>query len=243
MTILEDFRRDEQRVLDRLVDGELGTDERRALLAALDDEPGAWRRCALTFLEAQSWRWQLSRMAAEPLVVHAKADAARLAPAKNSRLLWGLGFAIAASLLVAFGLGTQFSSTSMLPEVALTVPEVASVKANPSLESPLAAESTEAYADVDDNEPVWETLTLAQSDGSNADDKIQLRVVSGIDDDAESILNSRSEAPLRLLRQLEQAGWTVERQQRLVPVELSDGRRVIVPVEEVDVRYPQVVQF
>ena len=76
MTILDEFRRDEQRVLDRLVDGELGADERRALLASLDDEPGAWRRCALACLEAQSWRWQLSRLAAEPLVCKTSVDAA-----------------------------------------------------------------------------------------------------------------------------------------------------------------------
>ncbi len=46
MTILDDFRNDECRVLDRLVDGELSQPDRRELLAALDDEPGAWRRCA-----------------------------------------------------------------------------------------------------------------------------------------------------------------------------------------------------
>ena len=39
---------------DRLVDGELSAEEYRTLLAALDDEPGGWRRCALAFLEAQS---------------------------------------------------------------------------------------------------------------------------------------------------------------------------------------------
>jgi hypothetical protein len=53
-------------VLDRLVDGELGPSQRRELLAALDDEPGAWRRCALAFLEAQSWRRGCRQLAAEP---------------------------------------------------------------------------------------------------------------------------------------------------------------------------------
>ena len=67
MTILDEFRRDDARVLDRLVDGELSQAERRALLAALDDEPGGWRRCALAFLEAQSWRWQLAKLSTEPL--------------------------------------------------------------------------------------------------------------------------------------------------------------------------------
>ncbi len=73
MTILDEFHHDDRRVLDRLVDGELGVDERRELLAALDDEPGGWRRCALAFLEAQAWRWQLGRMAGEPLVAQVSA--------------------------------------------------------------------------------------------------------------------------------------------------------------------------
>jgi hypothetical protein len=45
-----------QTELDRLVDGDLTPRERRQLLAALADEPGGWQRCALAFLEAQSWR-------------------------------------------------------------------------------------------------------------------------------------------------------------------------------------------
>jgi hypothetical protein len=37
----------EDRLLDRLVDGELGEVERRELLLRLESEPGGWRRCAL----------------------------------------------------------------------------------------------------------------------------------------------------------------------------------------------------
>ena len=41
-------------MFDRLVDGELSPGERRQLLASLDNQPDGWRRCALSFLEAQS---------------------------------------------------------------------------------------------------------------------------------------------------------------------------------------------
>ena len=44
-------------------------------------------------------------------------------------------------------------------------------------------------------------------------------------------------------RELEEAGWKVKRERRLVPVELSDGRRMIVPIEEVDLLVPEVAQF
>jgi hypothetical protein len=43
-------------LLDRLVDGELGEADRRALLVALDRELDGWKRCALAFLEAQAWQ-------------------------------------------------------------------------------------------------------------------------------------------------------------------------------------------
>jgi hypothetical protein len=55
-----------QHDLDRLVDGDLGADERRNLVAALATEPDGWQRCALVFLEAQSWRQACRQMVAEP---------------------------------------------------------------------------------------------------------------------------------------------------------------------------------
>ena len=74
MNIREQFRSRPQQVLDRLVDGELGVEDRRALLASLDDEPGAWRQCALAFLESQTFGWQLSQVATEPLLVQHASD-------------------------------------------------------------------------------------------------------------------------------------------------------------------------
>jgi hypothetical protein len=120
MTIVEDFRNDHQRVLDRLVDGELGQAERRDLLAALDDEPGGWRSCALAFLEAQTWRWQLSRLAAEQSLRKAESVVASAGEQQHSRSArtggwWSVCLAVAACLLVAFGLGTRFPTTGGSP--------------------------------------------------------------------------------------------------------------------------------
>jgi hypothetical protein len=52
-------------LFDRLVDGELSGAERRALLESLDARPQAWRRCALAFLEAQTWRKEFRELADE----------------------------------------------------------------------------------------------------------------------------------------------------------------------------------
>jgi anti-sigma factor RsiW len=53
------------RLIDRLVDGELPEIERRELLLRLETVPDGWRRCALAFLEAQSWREALASAACE----------------------------------------------------------------------------------------------------------------------------------------------------------------------------------
>lgn len=43
----------EQRLIDRLVDGELSDSERRRFLQGLDDDPAQWRQVALGFIESQ----------------------------------------------------------------------------------------------------------------------------------------------------------------------------------------------
>jgi hypothetical protein len=103
MTIREPLK-NEDRWIDRLVDGELSSDERRALLASLAAEPegGGWRRCALAFLEAQAWREALAPVATNaaptPVTTPTPPKAHRLAVARTAA-------ALAASVLVAFSLG------------------------------------------------------------------------------------------------------------------------------------------
>jgi anti-sigma factor RsiW len=94
----------DERLIDRLVDGELPELERRELLRRLDSEPNGWRRCALAFLEAQNWRAALA-----PLDAPAAAQPAPLPPEprrrprswRSVRRLTGL----AAALAMAFALG------------------------------------------------------------------------------------------------------------------------------------------
>jgi hypothetical protein len=256
MTIVDELRNDESRVLDRLVDGELSQADRRELLAALDDEPGAWRRTALAFLEAQSWRWQLSRMAAEPLLAQA-ASRANVGTNKTIRRIprgtfWSACLAVAASLFVAFGLGTRFPTTSDPTQLAGTAANIASATpaaaVPPIVEAPEAAgpgessEAVEAPAD----EPPWETLTLALGDdsgGSNSQNKFQVRARDAADDDPDWLAAGESNLTPAMVEQLEQEGWKVTRERHLLPISLSDGRRMVVPVEQVDLRPPETANF
>jgi hypothetical protein len=85
--------------MDLLIDGELSPEARRELLAHMDDSPDGWRRLALAFLEAQSWRESFAEAAREtPLpkpIAAIRPKPLRLAP-------W---MARAAVVLAAFALG------------------------------------------------------------------------------------------------------------------------------------------
>jgi hypothetical protein len=242
MTIVDEFRRDECRVLDRLVDGELSQSQRRELLAALDDEPGAWRRCALAFLEAQSWRWQLAQMAAEPIIA-GSAGGATIALNRNRPAFWGALLAVAASLLVAFGLGTRFSPRPQ-PQMA-AVGTRAKIAAAPQTKPNEAVKSAPATgAAPAASEPDWQTLILAD-DSSDPRGQIQVRARESAlgEADLTELLSGEGSTVPALIKRLEQEGWKVTRERLLLPVDLSDGRRMVVPVEQVDIRNPQVVNF
>ena len=98
-------------------------------------------------------------------------------------------------------------------------------------------------------DPVWEDLldddlhsvTLAITGGDDSD-SIELPVAVA-DEDAEQWLDDlENTVPAVLIERLRDAGFEVVRRQRLYPVELSDGRRLVVPVEQVDIRDPGAVE-
>lgn len=99
-------------LFDRLVDGELSADERRRLIASLDDRADGWRRCALSFLEAQSWGGAMRQMiaeSAEPVKQLAPAETTPTEASSRRHASWTSysWLAVAAGLLAAFSLGWQ----------------------------------------------------------------------------------------------------------------------------------------
>jgi hypothetical protein len=155
--------RDVGPLIDRLVDGELPESDRRALLDLLDAEPDGtgWRRCALAFLEAQSWREALKPVAERSAmpVAGAVPNASRRRPLPHSSL------AVAAGIVAAFGLG--WLSRGGFGDGPTTRP-VPLVRSNPAPREPLvkSAGTAETPADprdqpaVDPTEPVvraWES--------------------------------------------------------------------------------------
>ena len=75
-----------QREIDRLVGGELGNRECRELVARLELDPTAWRRCALAFLEERSLRRSLQTLVeAESSAPNSLDDTGRSSPRGRPR--------------------------------------------------------------------------------------------------------------------------------------------------------------
>lgn len=192
----------ERQTIDSLVDGELSTSKRRAVLEQLEATPGAWRRCALAFLEAQSW----GQMARD---VTASRDAGPASIEKRShrgttsRAAW---LAIAAGIVLAFGIGRM------------------SLSGNPETSDPLS--NTVA------NSSRVTTPDIGQGQQHPGSQAISPRFVLQkpilVESDREAI-------PDDIQRYLNSIGRQAELRRGYLPVEFEDGRRGVVPMEEVNI--------
>jgi len=227
---------DDQR-FDLLVDGELNEAARRELLSGLDDEPAGWRRCALAFLEAQTWRQECGAIGGEAraeLPPHRRAAWFRLGgPA-------GTLMAMAASFLVALVLGglVQGIWSSGAPaggppidgQFVLEGPKAPL----PSEKSPegLQGAPPEQRA-TGPGEVRWVEFSGPEGEGQT------IRLPAMERDQLGENWPDSLPTPMspELLEHLQKAGLRVEQRRRLLPWRMKDGRRLVVPVDEVDVHY------
>ena len=242
--ILEEFRKDDMRILDKLVDGELTDADRKELLSNLDEEPGAWRRCALAFLEAQSWRGDLAALRtalaeqkaaleaekAQAGVVQAEPSPSPVtraeSAAKPSRF-FELCLAMAACVVMAFGVGVWVHSMWNPPGAASRGVDFAQ---DDRARSPLLPPATA----VGSNSP-WHQAKLSFDDPTTqGPDEIELPVVESQNLTEDWLRQNRSALPEDVKQALERSGHRVIQRQQLVPIPLKDGRRLLVPVEQVD---------
>jgi len=213
-------------LLDRLVDGELSGKERRQLLESFDERPEGWRRCALAFLEAQSWREEMGQVARgrasktnEP-----KSPASSAAPGRKSH--WSsiaTWLAMAACLLLAFGLGRmqhergrQIAGGSIRP-----IGQVASVDPSINSTSPDSATPGDAVTlFVQGEDGRRHPVRVPLVDASTLDKQLGVQFQSGLSDDVRN--------------QLKNNGYAVHSKRQYAPLwfEKEKGRPMILPVED-----------
>jgi len=232
---MTDFNTDRQTLLDLLVDGELDEGQRRELLAWCEREPDGWRRCALAFLEAQSWSKVLGDLttheAVPPAFATKSIDVVRPARRTLGNLRkWGTMLAMAASVVFAFTLGVWVRDAGKAGQMAPAGQPPLNVVGNGQNTNPAGSGSGLPEQGLNSD------ARLAVGGQSRAADAIQVPVAAGDELDGGWVLTQPSAMPDDVRRALERLGHRVQQQRRLVPYRLGDGRRVVVPVDQVEVR-------
>ncbi|MDY0167222.1 MAG: hypothetical protein RBS80_11810 [Thermoguttaceae bacterium] len=239
---------DDQR-FDRLVDDELPAAERREFLTSLDSQPDGWRRCALAFLQAQCWRKEMASFLGEADATPAPAalapDAESKAmhqPRRPTRRLAGrlaTALAMAASFLIALWLGWLIQDAAEVAGVPTPGPE----QLAQSAPAPQVPDPVNPRIPSPQQRPIaprgpWQMVTLSANgpDGQGTE-TIELPACERQVLDSHWPEGLPSALPLEVLESLERSGYRVRRHRELLPIEMQDGRRLIVPVEEVDVQY------
>lgn len=217
--------RNDEILFDHLVDDELSSAERRALVESLDARPNGWRQCALAFLEAQSWKTDLKPIATRSQVLDAKNIPESVAPRRASERTYfrtaAQWLAVAAGLLVAFKLGSLQIATNTMPiadNVSSKNEPIASDSAAPP-GAPRAANPEDALnLWVQDDAGQLRRVRVPLVDASKLDDEHGLVFQTGVPDDVRNRLQNR--------------GYDVQSKRRYAPMWLDNGRQMIVPVED-----------
>jgi hypothetical protein len=214
---------DDNLIFDRLADGELSNAERQELLASLDDRADGWRRCALALLEAQTWRRDFKSFltqTAPPTVVQV---AAAVPPELPARPMWGSfsksntnrWFTLAASALVAFGVGWQMRGPDSQARIneQVTSDNVASKEV-----APLAQEDSR------------DAVTLLVKDDQGKQQRLRLPLVDGPELESQ-LVDITPEARASL----QNRGLDLQSKRRYAPLFFEHNKQVVpmvVPVND-----------
>lgn len=216
--------------IDRLVDGELSRDERRAVLLALDHEDGGWRRLALAFLESQALRESLgSRSKAAAVVTASPMPAAVVKPQRN----WTAAIVMATSAALMFGLGRLSTSDFQDPVQRASQPQIAATYEPPTPDA-AATNDNQVLASNVGASVQQQTLRLELGDGQGGPTQaVEVPMVENSNIGLEDLLAAPPVISDRVQRELLRSGKRVYEQRQLYEVTLEDGRRGVVPVSNV----------
>jgi len=255
---MNDFDREHplESVVDRIVDGSLSPAELRQALSRLDRESDGWKRCTLAFVEAQCWH-EAFRALDAPSIAGPRPDlelrSVRPSPAKfaRSRARWWRGAAAAAVVAASFALGwlSHFSglrdrsapARSASPPLAVTErrPDLADepvVSASLDPRQPIRSDGPFA---VDHSAPspgeLVQAVAQVRIGSEGAEATVPILAGPGINGD----WLSAQPPPLSEYEQvvLQRHGYHVDQRRRLLVATLADGRRVSLPIDQVEIRY------
>jgi len=218
--------------LDMLVDGELSEEERRKLLLSLEKTRDGWRRCALAFLEARSWKESLAEIPRQAPRPEVRKESGRRAVPR-----FGTPLAMAASFLLALLLGLGIDNMLESPAPHSPPNQVASTGAAraPLQAGPAAIASGEAAPR---NIAPYQYVTLPVPEAAASDSPlIELPVSPRSEIDKGWLSSVPFAVPESVVQSLQQRGHEVRQQRHVIPYVTEDGKPVVFPVDEVQLQY------
>ena len=230
--------------IDRIVDGGLSPAQLREAAARLDAAPDGWKRCALAFVEAQCWTDALR----EPTRIPAAPPIAMAAPPRSRRVRPSLA---AAAALGAFAMGwltgggpERRDERPIEPSIVRELRE-GEAPAEPGFTAaPGSAGASpspyEVVAKNDEPEPppaIREVARLRFATGPDGESTAEVPIFSGPGLDSDWLMNQPMPVSDYERAELERQGYALDQERRLVAMPLADGRQVVVPVDQVQLRY------
>ncbi|MCA9258991.1 MAG: hypothetical protein KDA61_07315 [Planctomycetales bacterium] len=225
------------RLLDRLVDGELTPDERREAILAIEGAPDGWRRCALAFLEAQSWRSAMQSFEFAPAPLQQSPPASSTLPGEPQATspgavesFWGYVAALAAGLLiaVAFGRGLPRGGTSPTHPGEHDAEGALAQTVRPEAEEPQHPDDMRSSGDA---------LTLLVRGQSGDVQRLELPLLSAeeLEPALDAVPNWAQAEPLR--QRFKEHGLSLQARRRYAPLFIEQGGDVVPMVVPVDDAY------
>ncbi len=223
----------DEKTLDRLVDGELGREEYDAVLRSLDQAPGQWRRCALAFLESQAWQRDLGQMRRDTAIPSPAAAVTRR-PATSNR--WPLLLAVAASFLVAFGLGLLIRPFSPATPrgggeqvAAESVPPDAPTGGapRPSTQVPAIEPSMRS--------PSGNVMVMMDGGDGTGSHEVPVPVYDWSPQSEGMLSQTPTNIPSEVRRAVQAMGYDLRLNRQFIHGETADGRPALIPVEQVEI--------
>ncbi len=226
--------------IDRLIAGDLNPSDRRSLLLRLDAIPDGWRLCALSFLEDQAWRNALVPSAdvrnetSLPMVMR------RSGRSKTHSQV--LRYVIAASLVVAFCVSLLRVQRTVLPQHdfdpgvrrAAQIP-VLGQSASTTRSQTSTVPDSNRRDEVEPGQPLGYLTLSNPRDGELPPQEVAILAATA---ENEQWLQAQPlSIPEYVKAQWERRGFLVEENRRLVGLDLQDGRRVGLPIDELAVDY------
>lgn len=216
---------DHEILIDRLAAGELDHVSRRSLFEQLDRAPSHWRRCALALLEARELDQALGDWQAEIPPTAAKISRDRRVGtahhaidreiARHKPRRWGNALALAASLLLSFGIGVGARGIW-------------------SKQSPIIVQNPPTSSKGDVASASNGEKRVARNDATQVDQPAPKAVIAPT---AASKVGATELISPYVRSQLQRRGYEVESRHAVLPAILPDGRRVMLPVDQFQLRY------